>query len=257
MNSFANVERALAAEAERQIAVYESGGTVSQVTLLFDAATGTTRPMRSKEDSHDYRYFPDPDLPPLVLEPTWIAAQREALPELPAAKRARFQSALALPAYHAATLTAERPIADYFEAVVAAGAEPKAAADWVLETAIAGWNGTGAFTVAAARCAALLALVKDGTISKQAAKQVWSELEQGTDAPKAVAERLGLVQVRDAGALAGWVDEVIAACPGEVARYRAGEAKLIGFFVGQVMKKSQGKADAKAIQPLLQAKLMG
>lgn len=257
MNSFANVERALAAEAERQIAIYEAGGTVQQVTLLFDAATGTTRPMRSKEDSHDYRYFPDPDLPPLVLEPDWIRAQEAALPELPPAKRARFMEALGLPAYHATTLAADRAVADYFEAVVAAGAEAKAAADWTLETALTGWNETGAFRVAPARTAELLGLVKSGTIAKGGAKQIWSVLESSDQAPAAAAERLGLVQVRDTGALEGWVAEVIAAHPAEVARFRGGEAKLIGFFVGQVMKKSQGKADAKAIQPLLQAKLSG
>jgi len=257
MNSFANVERALQAESERQIAIYEAGGQVQQVTLLFNAADGTTRPLRSKEDSHDYRYFPDPDLPPLVLEQVWIAARRSELPELPAAKKARFSTEFGLPAYHAVTLSAERGLADYFEAVVAAGADAKATADFILETAIGGWNATGAFTVAADRCAALLALVKAGTVSKQGAKQIWPVLETGSEAPSAVAERLGLVQVRDAGALAGWVDEVIAAHPDEVARFRGGEAKLTGFFVGQVMKKSQGKADAKAIQPLLMAKLSG
>ena len=257
MNSFANVERAVQAESERQIAIYESGGTVQQVTLLFNAADGTTRPMRSKEDSHDYRYFPDPDLPPLVLEPDWIEARAAELPELPAARRARFAGAVGLPAYHAATLSADRALADYFEAVVAAGADAKAAADFVLETAIAGWNASGAFTVSAARCAALLDLVKRGTISKQGAKQIWPELEQADDMPDVVAARLGLVQVRDADALGGWVDEVLAAHPDEVARFRGGDRKLTGFFVGQVMKRSAGKADAKAIQPLLIAKLSG
>ena len=261
MNSFANVERALEAERARQVALLESGGRVQQVTLLFDAATGEVRPQRSKEESNDYRYFPDPDLPPLVLDRKWIEARRAELPELPDAKRERFQTVLGLPAYDARVLAGERAVADYFEAVVAAGAEPKAAANWTMGEAMTGYNESGAFAVAPARLAELVALVKDGVVSGQAAKRVYGELAGGgagsTESPRAAAERLGLVQVRDEGALAGWVDEVIAAHPGEVARYRGGETKLIGFFVGQVMKKSQGKADPKGVQPVLTAKLRG
>lgn len=255
LNSFANVERALEAERVRQIALVESGQRVVQSTLLFNATTGEVRLMRSKEESHDYRYFPDPDLPPLVLAPAWIEEQRRTLPELPDAKRSRFAKSYGLPAYHAATLVGERDVADYFEEAVGAGAEPKTAADWVLETVMTTYNESGGFPVAAPRLAALIGLVKDGTVSRQAAKQIWPELVGTPDAPKAIAERLGLVQVRDTGALAGWVDEVLAAHPGEVARFKGGEAKLIGFFVGQVMKKSQGKADPKGIQPLLQERL--
>jgi aspartyl-tRNA(Asn)/glutamyl-tRNA(Gln) amidotransferase subunit B len=255
LNSFANVEKALEVELVRQVGVMEAGGTIRQVTLLFNAGNGTTREMRSKEGSNDYRYFPDPDLPPLVLEPAWIEEQRASLPELPDAKRERFTSQFALPAYHAATLCAERPVADYFEATVQAGAEPKAAADWILETVLTDYNESGAFPVAPERLAALTALVKDGTVSKQAAKQVYGELAATLESPRAVAERLGVVQVSDSGALEGWVDEVLAAHSAEVARYKGGDAKLIGFFVGQVMKKSKGKADPKAVQPILQAKL--
>jgi len=255
LNSFANVEKALEVELVRQVGVMESGGTIRQVTLLFNAGTGTTREMRSKEGSNDYRYFPDPDLPPLVLEPAWIEEQRASLPELPDAKRERFTSQFGLPAYHAATLCAERPVADYFEGTVEAGAEPKAAADWILETVLTDYNESGAFPVAPERLAALTALVKDGTVSKQAAKQVYGELAATLESPRGVAERLGVVQVSDTGALEGWVDEVLAAHTAEVARYKGGDAKLIGFFVGQVMKKSKGKADPKAVQPILQAKL--
>jgi aspartyl-tRNA(Asn)/glutamyl-tRNA(Gln) amidotransferase subunit B len=255
LNSFANVEKALEVELARQIGVLEQGGAIRQVTLLFNAGSGTTREMRSKEGSNDYRYFPDPDLPPLVLEPAWIEEQRAALPELPDAKRERFASAYGLPAYHAATLCAERPVADYFEGVVDAGAEPKAAADWVLETVLTDFNTAGAFPVAPERLASLVALVKDGTVSKQAAKTVYGELAGTDETPKVIAERLGLVQVSDTGALEGWVDEVLAAHTSEVERYKGGEAKLIGFFVGQVMKKSKGKADPKAVQPILQARL--
>jgi aspartyl-tRNA(Asn)/glutamyl-tRNA(Gln) amidotransferase subunit B len=255
MNSFANVERALVVERDRQIAVLQGGGRVEQVTMLFNATSGEVRPMRSKEESHDYRYFPEPDLPPLVLSEEFVVDQRAALPELPEPKRERFATALGLPAYDAGVLAAERPIADFFEAVVAAGAEPKAAANWVMTEAMRGWNEQGRFTVGPARLADLIGLVKEGTVSHQAAKRVFTELEATDQAPKALAERLGLVQVGDPGQLGRWVDEVLAGSPGEVERFRAGEAKLMGFFVGLVMKKSQGKADPKKVQPLLAERL--
>ena len=257
MNSFANVERALTVERDRQIALIESGGRVEQVTLLFDAGTGQVRPMRSKEESHDYRYFPDPDLPPLVLSPRWVEEQRADLPELPDAKQDRFMAIHALPPYDAGVLVAERPIADYFEAVVAAGVEPKTASNWVINDAMRGYNESGAFAVSPAQLASLVALVSDGTVSNQAAKRVFPALANSTESPRAVAERLGLLQVGDLDALGAWVDEVVAANPREVERFRGGDLKLMGFFVGQVMKKSQGKADPKKIQPVLQQKLSG
>jgi len=255
LNSFANVERAIEVERERQIAVLEAGGRVAQETRLFNANTGTTKALRSKEESHDYRYFPDPDLPPLVLEQKWIDEQRATLPELPEAKRERFAREHGLPAYHATTLTLEQPVAAFFEKTVQAGAEPKAAADWILETVLTVYNEGGTFPVTPDRLAALIGLVKTGTVSKQAAKTVYGELLTTSDAPADIANRLGLVQVRDSGQLGKWVDEVLAAHPGEVARFKGGEAKLIGFLVGQVMKKSGGKADPKAVQPVLQEKL--
>jgi aspartyl-tRNA(Asn)/glutamyl-tRNA(Gln) amidotransferase subunit B len=256
LNSFANVERALEAERVRQIALLESGGRVAQVTLLFNAGTGQVKELRSKEESHDYRYFPDPDLPPLVLDDTWIAGRRDALPELPEARRSRLEMALGLPAYDARVLTSEPALADYLEAVVGAGVEPKVAANWVMSDVMTTFNETGGFPVAAERLAALVGLVRAGTVSHQAAKRVYAELAQfPDDEPAAVAERLGLVQVRDEGALSGWVDEVLAANPGEVARYQAGETKLMGFFVGQVMKRSGGKADPKGVQPVLVRRL--
>jgi aspartyl-tRNA(Asn)/glutamyl-tRNA(Gln) amidotransferase subunit B len=256
MNSFANVERALEAERARQIALVESGRRVEQVTLLFNAGTGQVRPTRSKEESHDYRYFPDPDLPPLVLAPAWIAEQRATLPEMPEAKRSRLESAYALPAYDAKVITSEAALAHYFEAVVRAGADPKVAANWVMGDVMTTYNESGAFAVTAERLAQLISLVRNGTVSHQAAKRVYTELTRspGEDA-RATAERLGLVQVSDQGSLAGWVEEVIAAHPGEVARFREGEAKLMAFFVGQVMKRSKGKADPKGVQPVLQDRL--
>jgi aspartyl-tRNA(Asn)/glutamyl-tRNA(Gln) amidotransferase subunit B len=255
MNSFANVERALEAERARQATLLDGGGMVKQVTLLFNAASGQVRPTRSKEESHDYRYFPDPDLPPLVLDDAWMVEQRSGLPELPEARRTRLENAFALSAYDARVITSEVPLAEYFEAVVGAGVEPKTAANWVMGDVMTSFNQTGRFPVSPARLAALVGLVRDGVVSHQAAKRVYAELGSTEDAPRAVAERLGLVQVSDQDALGRWVDEVLAAHPGEVARFRGGEAKLMGFFVGQVMKKSQGKADPKGVQPVLAQRL--
>lgn len=256
MNSFANVERALEAERARQVALVEGGKRVEQVTLLFNAGTGQVKPTRSKEESHDYRYFPDPDLPPLVLTPGFIAEQRAALPELPEAKRSRLESEYGIPAYDARVITSEVELARYFESVVRAGADAKAAANWVMADVMTSFNQRQEFPVAPERLSTLIGLVQDGTLSHQAAKRVYSELgESAGEDPRAVAQRLGLVQVSDRGALAGWVDEVIAAHPGEVTRFRNGETKLMAFFVGQVMKRSKGKADPKGVQPVLQERL--
>jgi aspartyl-tRNA(Asn)/glutamyl-tRNA(Gln) amidotransferase subunit B len=268
MNSFANVERALLIERDRQIALVESGGQVEQVTMLFNAASGEVRPMRSKEESHDYRYFPDPDLPPLVLSRLWIETEHRALPELPEVKRDRFMTVLGLPPYDAGVLAAERPVADYFEAVVAEGAEPKTAANWVMTEVLREYNETGVFAVTAEWLAGLLGAVKDGTVSNQAAKQVFAARAgrgslsvtvemagSGEMTPRALAAKLGLIQVGDADTLGGWVDEVLAANPKEVERYRAGETKLLGFFTGQVMKRSGGKADPQKVAGVLQEKL--
>ncbi len=256
MNSFANVERALEAERARQVALVESGRRVEQVTLLFNAATGQVKPTRSKEESHDYRYFPDPDLPPLVLSPGWIAEQRADLPELPDAKRERLQHAYALTAQDARVLTAEPALAHYFESVVTAGADPKTAANWVMGDVMTTYNESGSFPLSAARLTELIGLVREGVVSHQAAKRLYTELaDSPEEVPRAAAERLGLVQVSDQSALGGWVDEVLAAHPGEVVRFRQGETKLMSFFVGQVMKRSKGKADPKGVQPVLQERL--
>jgi aspartyl-tRNA(Asn)/glutamyl-tRNA(Gln) amidotransferase subunit B len=256
MNSFANVERALQAERARQVALVEAGRPVEQVTLLFNAVTGQVKPTRSKEESHDYRYFPDPDLPPLVLNPTWIAEQRAGLPELPEAKRERLEREYALPAYDARVITSEAVLAQYFEAVVVAGADSKLAANWVMADVMTTFKDRGDFPVSPFKLAGLIGLVGDGTLSLQAAKRVYAELAQAPDQdPRATAERLGLVQVSDQAALARWVDEVLTAHPAEVARYGGGETKLLAFFVGQVMKRSKGKADPKGVQPVLQERL--
>jgi aspartyl-tRNA(Asn)/glutamyl-tRNA(Gln) amidotransferase subunit B len=256
LNSFAFVEKALEAEYHRQVGLLESGGRVEQVTLLFNAGTGELRVARVKEESHDYRYFPDPDLPPLVLAPAWVEAQRAGLPELPTARRARYADRFGLPGYDVGVLTAEPETGAYFEAVVAAGADPKAAANWVMGEALGSLRETGGFPVPAPRLAELIGLVAGGAVSHQAGRKVYAGLAAHPDHPPGVvAERLGLLQVGDESALAGWVDAVLAAHPGEVARFRAGEAKLLGFFTGQVMKASQGKADPKKVQPLLRSRL--
>ena len=255
LNSFANVERALEAEHARQVALVEAGQRVEQVTLLFNAATGQVKPTRSKEESHDYRYFPDPDLPPLVLSPAWISEQRAAVPELPEAKRSRLEAEYGLPAYDARVITSEAELAQYFESVVRAGVDPKIAANWVMGDVMTTYNERGEFPVFADRLTGLIGLIDNGTVSHQAAKRVYAELARTVEDPRSAAERLGLVQVSDEGALTGWVDEVLSAHPAEVSRFRNGETKLMAFFVGQVMKRSKGKADPKGVQPLLQDRL--
>ena len=248
MNSFANVERAIDAEAGRQRTRLERGETVDQVTLVFSPAAGTVEPMRTKEDSHDYRYFPDPDLPPVVLPAGWIEREQAALPELPDAKRQRLAARYGLSGYDARVLAADRHTADYFEAVVAAGAEPKAAANWVM-------NDTGSIAVAPATLGALIVMVQRGEVSHSAGKKILEAILRSDETPAAAAERLGLAQVRDDGALEAWVDQALAASPKEVERYQRGETKLIGFLVGQVMKLSRGTADPKAIGPLIERKI--
>ena len=258
INSFAYVEKALTVERDRQVGVLEAGGGVTQETMLYDSKENAVRPQRSKEQSHDYRYFPEPDLPPLVLAPSWVEEQRQLLPELPGAKRERFVAQYGLVAQDAAVLTHSRAVADYFEGVVHAGAEPKAAANWVMGEALANAKDHGEeLRVPAASLAQLIALVKGGTVSHQAAKRVFGELATRGGDPRTIAESLGLIQVADTNVLGGWVTEVVNANAAEVGRYRAGETKLMAFFVGQVMKVSRGKADPKLVQKVLAEKLAG
>jgi aspartyl-tRNA(Asn)/glutamyl-tRNA(Gln) amidotransferase subunit B len=256
INSFAYVEKALAVERDRQIAVLEGGGTVEQQTMLYDSKANAVRPQRSKEESHDYRYFPEPDLPPLVLPPEWVAEQQTILPELPAAKRERFVAQYALSAQDAAVLTGNRTVADYYEGVVHAGADAKGAANWVMGEVLAdAKEHQEQLRVQPAALAQLIALVKGGTVSNQAAKRVFGEMAAHGGDPRTVAESLGLMQVADANVLAQWVDEVLHAHPTEVTRYKNGETKLMAFFVGQVMKASKGKADPKLAPRVLEDRL--
>lgn len=259
MNSFANVERALAFEIERQIAVVRGGGKVVQETLLWDQARGEARPMRSKEESHDYRYFPDPDLPSLVLDRVAVEAARAGLPELPAAKAARFREQYGLPAYDIEVLTASREVADYFEAVAREAGDAKAASNWVM-TAVLAWMNEKQrpirdLPVPPGHLAQLIGLTADGTLSVTIARQVFERMAETGQPPAEIVETEGLAQVRDVAQLRQWVAEVLAEHGAEVERYRAGEQKIFGFLMGQIMKKSRGKADPRQASALLREAL--
>ncbi len=260
LNSFRFLERAIDFEIERQIDIIESGGAVVQETRLFDPGRNETRPMRTKEEANDYRYFPDPDLLPLVIEPAFVERVRAELPELPDAKRSRFMSEYGLPAYDAGVLTASRELADYYEAVVkAVGGEPKLCANWVMVELLGALNKAGLelsqSPIGPADLAGLIRRIQDGTVSTRAAKEVFEGMWAGEGDADTVIEQRGLKQLSDTGALEAIVDEVIAANPKQVEQYRAGKTKLLGFFVGQVMKASQGKANPQQVNEILRRKL--
>ena len=258
VNSVRFVMLAIEAEAKRQVAVWESGGVVAQETRLFDVPRGETRSMRSKEDAHDYRYFPDPDLLPLVLDEDWVAALKAGLPELPDAKRARFVSQYGLPVYDAGVLVAEQATADFFE-VVAKGRDAKLAANWMMGDFFAALNRTGATIetspVSADDLGGLIDLIADDTINGRIAKEVLEAMvETGKDAATIVDEK-GLRQVTDTGAIDDAVDKVMAANADKVAEFRGGKDKLFGFFVGQVMKAMAGKGNPAMVNEALKRKL--
>ena len=259
LNSFRHLRQALDYEIDRQIDRVERGGRVEQETRLWDQAAGRTQSMRSKEEAHDYRYFPEPDLPPVVVLESRVAEARTAMPELPAARRARVAAQYGLPAYDAAELTRTRAAADYFEAVVAAGAAPKPAANWVMGELSRLLNTAGiaieAAPVAPAALARLIALVEGGTINASTAKGVLEQMWASGRTPDAIVEAEGLAQISDEGAIAAAVDEVIAANPKPVEQYRAGQTKLLGFLVGQVMKATGGKASPRVVNDLLRRAL--
>ena len=260
VNSIRYVMQAIDYEARRQVEIIEEGGTIAQQTRLFDAGRGITRPMRSKEEAHDYRYFPDPDLLPLILDPEWVERLRAGLPELPDAKKARFVSDYGLSADDAGVLVAEQETALFFERV-AEERDPKAAANWVMGDLFGALNRLGVgierSPVSAEQLGALIDLIADGTISGRLAKEVFAEMiETGTD-PAAIVEAKGLRQVSDSGTIEAAIDGVLAAQAGKVAEYRAGRDKLYGFFVGQVMRATQGKANPTLVNELLRKKLTG
>jgi len=256
INSFRFVEQAINLEVERQIMLIESGGTVVQETRLFDPDKHETRPMRSKEEANDYRYFPDPDLLPVEIDAAFIEAVRKTLPELPDARKARFVSEHGLSEYDAGVLTASRQLADYFEAVVAvAGGQGKLSANWVMGELSGALNRNdrdiGDSPVTAAALGAMLQRIEDGTISGKIAKQVFEAMWNGEGSADEVIEQQGLKQISDASAIEGIIREVLDKNPKQIEQYRGGQQKLFGFFVGQVMKATQGKANPKQVNELL------
>jgi aspartyl-tRNA(Asn)/glutamyl-tRNA(Gln) amidotransferase subunit B len=257
VNSMRFIAQAVEFEARRQVDLLESGGTVRQETRLFDARAGETRPMRSKEEAHDYRYFPDPDLMPLELEEAFIDAIAASLPELPDDKKARFIKDYGIPAYDAGVLVAERELADYYE-VMAHGADPKLAVNWLNNEILGRLNRDGRSItdcpVSADANAAILAMIADGTISGKIAKDVLDIVWTDGGDPKAVVETRGLRQVTDTGAIEAAINAVIAANPQKVEEVKA-KPKLIGWFVGQVMKETGGKANPQAVNDMLKTRL--
>ena len=259
MNSFSGVERALEVEFARQVVLLAAGSRVEQQTMLWDGATGQVRPSRTKEGSHDYRYFPEPDLPPLVLAMAWIDRMKHDLPELPADRRARFATDYALGTYDVDVLTASPRLSEYYEAVARAHGDPKVAANWVMGEVLAQLKAGGgdieSFRVRPQDLADLLNLVRDGVVSHTAAKQVFAAMMATGAPPAQIAERDGLVKVDDAAQLESWLDEVLLEMPTEAARFRAGERKLQGVLIGAVMKKSRGRADPRRLNQLLASRL--
>jgi aspartyl-tRNA(Asn)/glutamyl-tRNA(Gln) amidotransferase subunit B len=259
VNSVRFVMQAIEHEANRQVDVIESGGKIVQETRLFNPDTGTTRSMRSKEDAHDYRYFPDPDLLPLELTEAFVADCLASLPELPDAKRTRYVETLGISAYNAAVLTAEVETARWFEALLAEGAEAKQAANWVMSELFGALNRLGASIencpVTPAQAAELLTLVTDGTLSGSLAKQVFEKMLETGDAAGVIVDRDGLKQTSDTGAIEAVIAEILEKNPGQLEQYRSGKEALFGFFVGQTMKAMAGKANPQVVNDLLKKAL--
>jgi aspartyl-tRNA(Asn)/glutamyl-tRNA(Gln) amidotransferase subunit B len=261
VNSLRFLQKAIDYEIDRQVTVLETGGKIVQETRLWSEREGRTYTMRTKEDAHDYRYFPDPDLPPLEVSAEWVDELRTGLPELPEARRRRFIDQYELSADEAATLTGQRELADYFEATARAAGNHRAAANWILSELLRELRQAGIeitdCRIASADLGALIRLIDDQTISGKIAKEIFPEMFATGQAPAAIIESKGLVQITDTSAIERIVDEVIAANPKEVESYRGGKTALIGFFVGQVMKATGGKANPKSVNEILRSKLQG
>ncbi|MFH1068569.1 MAG: Asp-tRNA(Asn)/Glu-tRNA(Gln) amidotransferase subunit GatB [Candidatus Glassbacteria bacterium] len=261
LNSFRGVEKAIAYEIERQISVIEAGGRVEQETLLWDADRQNVRPMRSKEEANDYRYFPDPDLLPLVLEESWIEDIKSTLPELPQDREKRLTAQYGLPEYDAYVLTAEKEVADYFEETVrlAAGTEPKKVSNWIMSEVLAVLAERAVpiteLKVTPEKLAGMFDLVNKGTISGKIAKQVFDRMCDSGKTAAEIVEAAGLVQISDADELTKIVQEIVAASPEQAAQYRSGREKVFGYFVGQVMKATRGKANPQIVNELLKEAL--
>jgi aspartyl-tRNA(Asn)/glutamyl-tRNA(Gln) amidotransferase subunit B len=260
MNSFSSVVRALEVEFARQCAVIDSGGRIEQQTMLWDDRAGQVRPARSKEGSHDYRYFPEPDLPPLVVPLKRIEALQDTLPELPDARRSRYRREFAaLTDYDIEVLMSSPAMGEYFEHVARQSDDPKTAANWVMGEVLAALKATGQsiahFTVRPADLAGLMAMVRENVVSHSAAKQIFATMVRTGDRPNDIAEREGLLKVSDDTALIGWIDAVFAEFPAEAQRFMGGERRLQGVLVGHVMKRSKGSADPKRVNQLLAERL--
>ncbi|MFZ5731084.1 MAG: Asp-tRNA(Asn)/Glu-tRNA(Gln) amidotransferase subunit GatB, partial [Pseudomonadota bacterium] len=257
VNSYRFIQQAIEYEARRQIEILEDGGSIDQETRLFDPNKGETRSMRSKEEAHDYRYFPDPDLLPLVLDAAWVKAIEESLPELPDAKKARLQAQYGLSAYDAGVLVSEAARADYFEAA-AQGRDAKLVANWVTNDLAAKLTAAGLdieeSPIKAGEIAELVALIEEGVISSKIAKDVFERMWAGEGAPREIVEKQGLKQVSDTGALEAIIDDLIAKNPGQAEQVKE-KPQAIGWFVGQVMKATGGKANPGAVNQLLKSKL--
>jgi len=258
VNSVRFVMAVIEHEARRQVDLIEEGGEVAQETRLYDPDKNVTRTLRSKEDAHDYRYFPDPDLLPLELDEAFLDECRASLPELPDAKRKRFEG-LGISAYSASVLTAEIEIARWFDGLLSAGAEPKQASNWTVAELFGALNRTGQSIdecpISPEEAAELLKLVADGTISGTIAKQVFEIMLETGDAPSQIVEERGLKQTSDTGAIDAEIDKILAANADKVAEYKAGKLPLFGFFVGQTMKAMAGKANPGVVNERLRAKL--
>ncbi len=259
VNSFKFVQRALEYEIRRQVAVLEKGGTVVQETRLFDPARGVTVSMRTKEEAHDYRYFPEPDLLPLRLDEEFIEAVRRTIPELPDARKRRFVSQYALPDYDAEVLTATRELADYFESCVEAYPKPKVVSNWIMTEVLRELKGgdLSSFPVGPRGLASLLRLVDEGTINTKIAKDVFAEMVETGKEPEQIVREKGARQITDKDAIVEVVARVVGSSPREVERYRAGEKKLLGYFMGRIMKETGGKANPKVVKEVLEERLSG
>jgi aspartyl-tRNA(Asn)/glutamyl-tRNA(Gln) amidotransferase subunit B len=261
MNSFRNVQRALEYEIKRQQYILEGGGEVIQETRLWDDSQGMTNAMRGKEEAHDYRYFPDPDLVTIAISDDWVGEISAAMPELPLEKRERFVREYEIPAYDAGVLTTSRALADYYEATVKLGGQPKATANWVMGDILRFLNeekkDIRECPVSPVSLADMLKFIDDGTISGKMAKEIIEDMYKTGKAPQAVIEEKGLVQITDEGALAVVVTQIMEANSAQLAQFRSGKYNLFGFFVGQVMKATQGKANPQLINDLLKKMLPG